>query len=90
MSLRIETIHGRHLVCGSILSKSAVKHGQTWAPADGTNHTVYIESAGDSVEYSWVENGLKKASTKQNFAFQCRYCLVVDTPEVPEEFTKSY
>ena len=85
MKLRIETLHGRHLICGGTLPSSAVKNGQTWAAADGSNRTVRVESAGEWVDYSWEENGTRKLHTKMNFAFQCRYCLVVDTPEVPDE-----
>ena len=85
MHLRIETLHGRHLVCGGTLPTSAVKAGQIWAAADGANRTVKVESAGEWVDYSWVEGGETKLHTKMNFAFQCRYCLVVPTPEVPEE-----
>lgn len=82
---RVETVHGRHLLCGGVIPTEMVKAGQIWAAADGSNRTVYIESAGEWVDYSWYENGVKKIHTKMNFAFQCRYCLVLETPEVPEE-----
>jgi hypothetical protein len=30
------------------------------------------------VVYSWEENGVKKTHDKDQFAFQCRYCLIVE------------
>lgn len=81
--MRIETVRGRHLLCGVILPAAQVKTGQVWAAADGSNRTVTIESGGEWVDYSWLENGEKKLHTKTNFAFQCRYCLVLDEPVIP-------
>lgn len=87
MSFRVETIHGRHLLCGGFVPTAFVKTGQRWASASGGDREVFVESAGEWVDYSWLEGGDKKLHTKLNFAFQCRYCLVLDAPEVPEELT---
>lgn len=88
MSLRIETVNGRHLVCGGILPKDKVRVGQVWAPADGGTSTVEItgvDSVLHEVTYKWRERPDLQSWTKDNFNFQCRYCLVVPTPDVPEE-----
>lgn len=82
MSLRIETINGLHLVCGGMLPEHAVRNTQTWAAADGSDHVVKVVSAGRWVDYTWLNGNY--IHTKTNFDFQCHYCLVVDTPEVPE------
>jgi hypothetical protein len=83
--MRVETVHGRNLLCGCTLPDWMIQNGQTWASADGSNRTVTIESAGSWVDYSWIENGQKKLHTKMSFAFQCRYCLVL--PAGGEELT---
>lgn len=83
--MRVETVNGRHLLCGHILPIDKIHRGQTWAPADGSNRTVTIESGGEWVDYSWIENGEKKVHTKMSFAFQCRYCLVL--PEAGQVLT---
>lgn len=85
MSFRVETIHSRHLLCGGIVPTYFVKAGQRWAAASGSDREVFVESAGEWVDYSWTENGRKMLHTKMNFAFQCRYCLVLDKPEIPKE-----
>jgi hypothetical protein len=84
--MRVETVNGRHLLCGGIIPRDAVKVGQRWAPASGGNYEVEVVSAGEWVRYTWTEAGGSKSHEKDNFSFQCRYCLVLDTPEVPAEF----
>ena len=86
MTLRIETVHGRHLVCGGILPANCVRPGQTWASADGSNRIVQVDEVGeDWVRYSWTENEVSKSHEKLAYSFQCRYCLVVPTSEIPKE-----
>lgn len=83
--MRIEQVHGRYLLCGNIIPKKEVRPGQTWAPADGSNRTVTVDNADDEwVDYSWTEDGVTKTHMKLNFSFQCRYCLVLDKPELPD------
>jgi hypothetical protein len=81
--LRVETINGLHLLCGGIIPIEEVKVGQTWAAADGSKMTVNILEAGEWVIY---EGDLQPIHTKDNFSFQCRYCLVLDEPVVPSQF----
>lgn len=84
--MRVETIHGRHLLCGGLIADKHIKPGQTWASADGSNHTVTVSGVrGEWVGYAWVENGVRKYHEKPAFAFQCGYCLVLDTSTIPEE-----
>lgn len=85
--MRVELIHGRHLLCGHILANDQVRAGQKWAAADGSNRSVRIVAvAHDWVTYTWDEYGEPKYHDKSIFAFQCRYCLVLDGPEIPKEF----
>ena len=37
-----------------------------------------------SVYYSWEEKGQKKTHSKEHFAFQCRYSLVLPKDGVPD------
>lgn len=84
--MRVETIHGRHLLCGCILPRRSLKHGQVWASADGSNRTVTISGVRDDwVGYTWKENGQPKYHEKTVFAFQCRYCLVLPTTDIPAD-----
>lgn len=86
MTFRIETVHGRHLVCGGLIDEKQIHHGQEWAAADGSNCTVKVSTVRDGwVGYTWEEPTGRKYHEKIAFAFQCRYCLVVTTPEVPKE-----
>lgn len=86
--MRTELIAGRHLLCGTILPINKLAVGQLWASADGSDHVVSITAISDGwVSFTWTEHGAQRHHEKTSFAFQCRYCLVVDGPETPEEFT---
>lgn len=90
MNLRVKSVHGRHLLCGGILNRKHLEIGQLWASADGSNRTVEIIAVtpGDWVTYQWNNpDGTTTEHRKQAFAFQCRYCLVLPTNEVPGELT---
>lgn len=83
--MRVETINNRHLLCGHILHRAQLKVGQKWAPASGDNYTVTIQRIdGDWITYGWREADGYKIHVKDWFSFQCRYCLVLDEPEIPE------
>lgn len=85
---RVETVHGRHLLCGGVIPDHMVKTGQRWASADGSNREVQVTSADTEwVGYTWSEGEKSIHHEKLNFAFQCRYCLVLDEPVVPEELS---
>lgn len=83
--MRVEQVNGRYLLCGGIISADQVKPGQVWAAADGSDRTVLVEGGDALIEYSWMGNGEKKTHIKSNFGFQCRYCLVLESNEIPEE-----
>lgn len=77
--MRIEVVNGRKLVCGHIYPTNEIKAGQVWAAADGANRTVTVVKVdGDWVKYEWEEKCAIVDHTKLAFAFQCRYCLVVE------------
>lgn len=85
--MRVETIHGRYLLCGGVIPAEDVEVGQIWSPADGSNRSVRVEAVTrDFVTYSWKEGDSFKEHSKLNFAFQCRYCLVLPTNEVPRKY----
>jgi hypothetical protein len=44
-----------------------------------------IVSAGTWIHYQEDERDEPKQHAKDAFSFQCRYCLVVDTPEIPAD-----
>lgn len=88
--MRTELVKGRFLLCGCILRTNQILAGQVWAPADGSNRTVTVESTTPpgTVTYYWGERGETKRHSKEAFAFQCRYCLVLPTAEIPTEFER--
>jgi hypothetical protein len=85
--MRIETVHGRNLVCGHIFAFEEILVGQVWASADGSDRTVRVVGTpylGHWVVYEWEEQGQTKRHAKEQFAFQCRYCLVVSQEKANE------
>lgn len=80
--MRIEIVNGRKLVCGHIFNTEEIKEGQLWAAASGANHVVKISKVHyqcEWVEYEWTDSkGMMHIHEKQAFAFQCRYCKVVE------------
>lgn len=80
---RVDTVNGHHLLRGGVVPVSFLKRGQRWR---SENHEVEITEIVDGwVTYSWDFNGTPVFHTKLSFPFQCRYHLVLDTPEVPKE-----
>lgn len=75
--MRIEEHYGNKIVCGHIFKSDEIKVGQRWQGSSGS--VVTIESVEDDwVAYSWHVDGVKKVHDKLSFAFQCRYCLIVE------------
>lgn len=86
---RIETVRGRHLLCGGPIPERMIKNGQVWAAASGSGIEVKISAVRDGwVGYTWRENDKAQYHEKDSFSFQCRYCLVLDTPDVPDELAQ--
>jgi len=86
MDYETEIIDGHKAVVRHIFKAHEIQVGSRWARADGSKGYVTVEglnSYGDTdpwieVVYSWEENGVKKTWQKENFIFQCRYCLIVE------------
>lgn len=79
---RIEVHNGRQILCGGIIPADMVKPGQVWVSSNG--HPVTVRSNdGAWVTYLWTAHDETVIYSKDNFSFQCRYCL--ETPEIPEE-----
>ena len=76
--MRIETQNGRKIVCGHIFKIDKIKVGQIWQGVGGFTVTI-TKIENNHIYYQWEEeNGIVKTHNKESFAFQCRYCLVVD------------
>lgn len=80
--MRVETHHGRKIVCGHIFKTSSIKPGQYWQGSSGS--TVQVTEVSDGRVSYMQSSGVPH--TKEAFAFQCRYCLVInDESEIPLE-----
>ena len=68
---------GRAIITQYIFPVEDLVIGTRWASTGNT--LVTIESiGGEWVTYSWFEGDSKKTHEKSAFAFQCRYCLVLE------------
>lgn len=57
------------------------------APASGGNYEAEVLKIEDGwVVYHYPDNANPKQMVKDAFSFQCRYCLVLPTEEVPAHF----
>ena len=74
------------LLGGVIIKASDIKVWSTWKGSGNTTVKVYeIEklkckdgSDWNEIHYCWCENGKIVTHSKDSFAFQCRYCLVLE------------
>jgi hypothetical protein len=82
--VRSEYHNGRWILCGHILPKEQIKPGQEWMSSGNLVVTVSAVR-GDWVGYTWKENGKTCYHEKDAFSFQCRYCLVLPSMDIPEE-----
>jgi hypothetical protein len=88
MTFHIETINGLHLVRGGIIPKHMVRVGQVWASAGAALTTVvvtHVDPELSEVTYEYPKRRDFLSRIRDNYNFQCMYCLVVPTPELPEE-----
>jgi hypothetical protein len=81
--MRIENHFGKNIVCGHIFPDNEVKVGSQWQSSSGSIVTVQqvdlTESGSEGwVTYNWMEQGHRRTHEKMIFAFQCRYCLIVE------------
>lgn len=73
MNLRVEKCNDNWLLLGGTLPAEIVQPGQVWQGAGGSTVEV-LEVNGDWIKYSQQKGSDHE---KNNFAFQCRYSLVV-------------
>ena len=86
MTYETEIINGHKAVVRHFFKPHEIKVGSRWCAASGSNHIVTVEGINQygstdpwhEVVYSWEENGVKKTHDKDQFAFQCRYCLIIE------------
>ena len=88
--MRVEQHNGRYILCGAILPTEFIKHGQLWMSSGNLIVRVTYVKNGEWVYYSWEEQGEVRQYSKDSFAFQCRYCLVLDGPEIPADIQAAY
>lgn len=81
--MRVELHNERYLLCGHILRDDQIKVGQKWAGSSAGTPVTIVDVQGDWVSYEGESQPLHEKSC---FAFQCRYCLVLDGPEIPKGF----
>lgn len=93
MNYETEIIGGHKAIVRHIFKREELKVGQKWIGGSGNVVTIEDIKVYPSkhendkpfydIYYSWYENGVKKTHDKDHFAFQCRYCLIVDedTPD---------
>lgn len=86
MNYETETRNGHKFIVGHFFKAHEIEVGSRWARADGSKGFVTVEGLNSygstdpwfEVVYSWEVNGKKFTHEKESFAFQCRYCLIVD------------
>ena len=86
MNYRTEILNGYTAVVGHIFKAEEIQVGSRWVRADGFNHIVTVEGLNSygstdpwiEVVYSWELEGVKYTNDRDAFAFQCRYCLVLE------------
>lgn len=78
MDVRLDR-YDRSILCCHIFSNEdlSLLVGSRWGGGGST--TVILDSVdGEWATYSWFEDGVKKSHEKLGFAFQCRYCLLME------------
>jgi hypothetical protein len=86
MDYETEIIDGRKAIVRHFFKAHEIQVGSRWARADGSKGFVTVEGFNTygsidpwtEVVYSWEKGGVKFIHEKEVFAFQCRYCLIVE------------
>ena len=86
MNYETEIIDGRKAIVRHFFEAHEIQIGSRWARADGSKGYVTVEGfecygsidPWIEVVYSWEKDGKKFTHEKEVFAFQCRYCLIVE------------
>lgn len=86
--MRLEYHNDCWIVCGHIFPARAVVPGQWWMDSGGHRVQVVsceLDSSGGCywVSYSWSDTTGVSVHEKELFAFQCRYCMILDL-HIPE------
>jgi hypothetical protein len=75
--METETIFGHPAIVRHFFSPDEITLGSKWISSLG--NIVKIELIeGQTIYYSWTENGELKKHNKDSFSFQCRYSLIID------------
>ena len=82
--MRIENINGYNIVCGNIFHPNDIEDSSVWMGSSGSKVVVtHTRRYGDIVEVYYIQTSDPsfREIHKDSFAFQCRYCLVVDVTD---------
>lgn len=75
------------IACGGIFYPSAISVGQYWVGSSGGVVKV-IQATDTAVTYAWLDSlGKLVTHEKAPFAFQCRYCLILNPSLCPPIIT---
>jgi hypothetical protein len=85
--MRVELVRNKYLLCGHILKSSEIKVGQKWSASSGSDTFVVVVSV-DDFGYVTYEGEHQSRHEKEAFAFQCRYCLVLEDNKIPDWLTQ--
>lgn len=85
--MRVETLKdGTKILCHHILPKGKIKVGSKWRSGSDICRVVTIVNVDE--HSGWVEyvsaDCPDRLYAKDWFSFQCRYCLILDSDEVPD------
>lgn len=80
--MRVEKQGEFHILCGVILPASCIKVGQRWISVGSRVPVEVTKVEQYAVHY---QSPVQRPHAKEQFAFQCRYCLVLDGPSIPKE-----
>jgi hypothetical protein len=81
--MRSHNQDGYWILCGGIIPAHLVKVGQKWLSAKNPVTITAIDEINKWVTY---EGQGQPEIEKDNFSFQCHYCLILDSAEVPMEY----
>jgi hypothetical protein len=73
------------ILCGKIIPKEMVKVGQSWI---STRSTAPVKIVRVSAGSDWVSfaGDVQPECTKDNYNFQGKYSLILDSDQVPAEY----
>jgi hypothetical protein len=75
--MEAEIHNGKTIVVRHKFDPDEIEVGSMWM-SSGNNVVTVTENDGEWITYQWEESAGTKYNSKDYFAFQCRYCLIID------------